>query len=273
MKVMVTRPAREALDWVHRLQEAGFVACGLPLIDIAGPPDAHRVAQAWQQLLSFNAVMFVSGNAVDYFFASKPALGPAHFAQPAIKMRAFVTGPGSLAALLRAGVDPAMIDVPHASLGQFDSEALWAVMGHRVIPGYRVLVVRGSTFRAKPADYDDSGVGRDWFSKQVIAAGGEVEFVVSYQRRCPELTPHMHASIQSAVSGNAVWLFSSSEALANLLGLPSLQDVDWRGASAIATHPRIEAAVRAAGWGVVAASRPALEDIRVALASLESHHP
>jgi uroporphyrinogen-III synthase len=267
MKVMVTRPAREALDWVHKLEEAGFAACGLPLIDIVGPPDAHRVAQAWQQLPSFNAIMFVSSNAVDYFFASNSALGLAHFAQSAIKIRAFVTGPGSLAALLRAGVDPSMIDVPNASQGQFDSEALWAVMGHRVVPGYRVLVVRGSTFRAKPADCDDSGVGRDWFAKQVIAAGGAVEFVVSYQRRCPELTPDVHARIQSAISGKAVWLFSSSEAIGNLVALAPQQH--WRGHRAVCTHARIAQAARAAGFGVVCESRPILAAVVASIESLQ----
>ncbi|MFM1978754.1 MAG: hypothetical protein RLZ68_19 [Pseudomonadota bacterium] len=267
MKVMVTRPAREAHDWVHRLQEAGLVASSLPLIDIGGPADVHRVTQAWEQLPSFNAVMFVSANAVNYFFALKPASALAHWAQLAIKTRAFVTGPGSHAALLRAGVDPSMIDAPDAGQGQFDSEALWAVMGHRVAPGYRVLVVRGSTLMAESSDGDAAGVGRDWFSKQVLSAGGEVEFVVSYQRRCPALTPEVHASIQSAVVDKAVWLFSSSEAIANLVALAPQQH--WNGHRAVCTHTRIAQAARAAGFGVVCESRPILADVVASIESLQ----
>ena len=78
---------------------------------------------------------------------------------------------------------------------------------------------------------------------------------------------------RQAGSDGSVWLFSSSEAVANLCQMAGLQDMDWRGARAVATHPRIADAVRAAGWGVVVASRPALNDIRQTLGSIESQHP
>jgi len=269
MQVIVTRPAREAQAWVQQLQKAGFAASSLPLIDIAGPPHEHSVIQAWGELPTYNAVMFVSGNAVDYFFTSKPAVAPVHCAQAAIKIRALVTGPGSYAALQRAGVDPSLIDAPDAQQGQFDSEALWAVMGHRVGPGYRVLVVRGTTAAPQKGDGNaadkDTGVGRDWFSKQVLAAGGHVEFVIAYQRRCPTRTPEVQAGIQAAVKGGAVWLFSSSEAVANLVALAPSQD--WNGHRAVCTHARIAQAASAAGFGVVCESRPILAAV---VASIES---
>jgi uroporphyrinogen-III synthase len=273
VQVIVTRPAREAQAWVQHLQDAGFDVTSLPLIDIAGPPDPRSVDQAWNELPTYDAVMFVSGNAVDYFFASKAALAPVGTAQPAIKLRALVTGPGSYAALQRAGVDPALIDAPDAQQGQFDSEALWAVMGHRVGPGYRVLVVRGTTVTPHKVhnnggDTDagnDAGVGRDWFSKQVLAAGGHVAFVIAYQRRCPTRTPAVQASIQTAIAGNAVWLFSSSEAVANLVALAPYHD--WHGHRAVCTHARIAQAASTAGFGVVCESRPILAAV---VASIES---
>jgi uroporphyrinogen-III synthase len=57
-----------------------------------------------------------------------------------------------------------------------------------------------------------------------------------------------------------------------LLAQAGLAGVDWRQARAIATHPRIAQAARAAGWGVVVESRPALDDIVMCLRSIESRH-
>lgn len=267
MHVMVTRPAREAQAWVQQLQASGFDANSLPLIEIAEPADAHSVVQAWRRLPEFDATMFVSGNAVDHFFALKPAETPVYSAQAAIKTRALVTGPGSYAALQRAGVAASLIDAPDAQQGQFDSEALWAVMGHRVVPGYRVLVVRGTTVAQPGEPGADVGVGRDWFSKRVIAAGGQVEFVVAYQRRCPEPTPAVQAGIQAAVNDKAVWLFSSSEAVAHLRALAP--DQDWHGQRAVCTHTRIAQAASAAGFGVVCESRPILAAVVASIESLQ----
>ncbi|HEY3049162.1 MAG TPA: uroporphyrinogen-III synthase, partial [Polaromonas sp.] len=71
----------------------------------------------------------------------------------------------------------------------------------------------------------------------------------------------------------SVWLFSSSEAVANLASQPHLSRLDWRRARAVATHPRIADTLRAAGWGVVVESRPALKDIKAVVRSIESHYP
>jgi uroporphyrinogen-III synthase len=224
--------------------------------------------------------MFVSGNAVDYFFKQKVAVTKAGYAPAAIKtiandghalppaLRFMAPGPGTVAALIAAGVAAGQIDAPQADAAQFDSEALWAVVGQRDWRGRRVLVVRGEGQEA-------GGVssGRDWIARQWEAAGAQVDFVGVYQRRAPVLTEAQIQRARAASSDGSVWLFSSSEAVANLAGLPALAGVDWRRARAIATHPRIEEAVRAAGWGVVVASRPALKDIRDTLASIESLYP
>jgi uroporphyrinogen-III synthase len=141
------------------------------------------------------------------------------------------------------------------------------VMGHRVVPGYRVLVVRGTSTTPQGVACAEAGVGRDWFSKQVLAAGGQVEFVVAYQRRCPALTVAVQEGIQLARSDNAVWLFSSSEAIANLAALaPHLQ---WDGHRSVCTHGRVAQAARAAGFGVVCESRPILEAVMASIESLQ----
>ena len=69
-----------------------------------------------------------------------------------------------------------------------------------------------------------------------------------------------------ANDADQLWLLSSSEALTNLQSL--VPGIDWSAAGALATHPRIAAAARSAGFGQVIESRPALPDVVRALESV-----
>lgn len=265
MRVIVTRPQQDAGPWVAALADAGHDAVALPLLGVGPAPDPAAVVAAWERMAAFDAVMFVSGNAIAQFFALKPAAATVFTAQAAIKTRAFVVGPGSVAALLRAGAEPAYIDAPAPQVGQFDSEALWAVVGHHVQPGYRVLIVRGADSAGVAGGAVGNGAGRDWFASQVLAAGGGVEYVVAYQRQAPALDGAQRALACQAARDGSVWLFSSSEAIGNLVAACSGQS--WQQARAVVTHPRIAQAARAAGFAVVCESRPTLAAV---LASIES---
>ncbi len=263
MRVIVTRPQREAQEWVQALRQAGQGAEALPLIAIGPAPDEAQVRQAWQRLAQYQGVMFVSANAVTGFFAAQPDAA-AVFAAPAVPTRAWATGPGTLKALLRAGVPAACIDAPPADAAQFDSEALWQLVGGRVGPGSRVLIVRGGD---AAEGGNTAGAGRDWFARQVAQAGGSVDFVVSYQRQRPQLDAAQLQLARQAAGDGSVWLFSSSEAVHNLQAC--LPQQDWRGARAVATHARIAQAARAAGFAVVRESRPALADIQASIESMQ----
>ena len=59
--------------------------------------------------------------------------------------------------------------------------------------------------------------------------------------------------------GEHLWLFSSSEALGHLAA--AAPRADWRGAAAIATHPRIAASARAVGIGRVCECRPEFDAV------------
>ncbi len=266
MRVIVTRPVQDSAKWVDALAQAGFDTQALPLIAVGPAPDSEAVRAAWARIASFDAVMFVSGNAVAHFFALKPASALVFAGQAAIKTRAFVPGLGSLDALRQVGVNAACIDAPDAQAGQFDSEALWAVVAHRVVPGYRVLIVRG-TGDARMAPDVGSGVGRNWFAKQVESVGGSVEFVVAYQRCVPHWSEAEVALARTAASDGSVWLFSSSEAVANLVA--AFPDAPWHQARAVATHVRIAQAARAAGFAVVCESRPTLDALVFSIESLQ----
>lgn len=268
MRVIVTRPLHEAQKWVHALCDAGYSAESLPLICVAPAADPTAVVAAWNRLGSYDAVMFVSGNAVDHFFALKPPLAPVFGMPGATNTRAFVIGPGSFSALKRAQVELDYIDMPDKSAEQFDSEALWSVVAHRVKAPFRVLIVRG-TGDANPAvlaSQADEGAGRDWFAKKVRAAGGAVEFVVSYQRSAPVLSQSDRSMVQHAAVDGSVWLFSSSEAIGNLVA--AFDGQSWAKAKAVVTHTRIAIAAREAGFDVVCESRPTLAALMASIESL-----
>ena len=283
-RVIVTRPAQDAQRWVQWLQQTGADAEALTLIDIAplaGAADSSALQRAWRALPGYAACLFVSGHAVEHFFKEKTTFTQEGRAKYAIhnvasqafgsipaKLRFMAPGPGTVTALRLAGIAAAQIDAPPPDAGQFDSQALWQVIGQRDWRGQRVLIVRGQS-----AGADGGSPGRDWIARQWLAAGAIVDFVAVYQRRAPVLSQAELERARAASADGSVWLFSSSEAIANLLGLGGLQQTNWSGALAIATHARIAQTARTAGWGVVVESRPALQDIRQALDSIELRHP
>ncbi len=234
---------------VEALVSLGFDAVAMPLIEVVGPPEPQALVHAWNRLAGFDAVMFVSGNAVEHFFAARPDANLLFTGSSPKVLRAFVTGPASQSALRKAGVEAKWIDAPHAQEDQFDSEALWRVVQTQVKPGFRLLIVRG-------AESDDpaQGAGRDWLASRVVEAGGQVEYVVAYQRQLPDWTAGRGLLAAQAASDGSIWLFSSSQAIRNLAVLCPGQT--WSQARAVVTHARIAQTALALGFSDVLESRP-----------------
>ena len=258
-RVLVTRPSHDAAPWVRQLAERGIAAEALPLIEIVPEPMGGALLRARQRLGDYAVAMFVSGNAVDGFMDADQALEQTCPAPTAIETRAWSPGPGTTAALRRAGWPAARIDEPAPDAPQFDSESLWACVAPQLRPGLRVLIVRGG-------DADGAVAGRDWLAAQLAAGGAQVDQVVAYRRRPPLLDAAARARAAAAAADGSLWLFSSSEAIANLR--QCLPHMGWQAARALVTHPRIGAAARAAGFGAVHESQPTLEAVA---ASIKSH--
>ena len=277
MRVIVTRPETDAQAWLDAIQKAGHEAVYLPLIEIGSAPDAKAVDLAWQQWPRWQAVMFVSAQAVRMFFAQRPMqAGP----------RFWATGPGTRQALIEAGVAANAIDAPNADSAQFDSEALWQVVSPSLKKQVPVLIVRGNedsldsnptltanananaNANSNPGNnqsVNPQGVGRDWLAQQIIQAGASVEFVAAYSRRPPRWSaPQLEIAKQAAFDGS-VWCFSSSQAVLHLQA--QLTNVQWNKACCVATHARIAQTARDVGFVHVVQTRPVLSDV---LASLES---
>lgn len=277
-RVLVTRPLHDAKPWVDAFRARGLQAEALPLIGI-GPctdPAAHQALLRARQLAlkpgHYRAVMFVSGNAVQYFFAQDQT--PAFDAEALLApdTRAWTPGPGTKRALLEAGLASLQIDGPSPDAAQFESEALWQNVHGQVRPGDRVLIVRGTSPATAPvADNagmpipSTQGAGRDWLAARLREAGAEVELLAVYERQLPVWTAQQLDLARQAASDGSLWLFSSSEAVANLQQL--LPQQQWHSGLALTTHERIASKALSAGFGRVLHSRPSLDDV---VASIES---
>jgi uroporphyrinogen-III synthase len=243
--VLVTRPARQAADWVERLRTRGVDARALPLLAIEPSSEPAALHDAWRTLDRQALAMFVSPNAVDAFFAARPADAAW---PPALRVAA--TGPGSVAALVGAGVPRAQCTAPAAP--PYDSSALWALLAPETWAGRPVLIVRGDG-------------GRDEFAQSLRAAGAHVRFVQAYRRSAPDWSAAERALAQAALAAPQahVWLLSSAEALGHLPAL--LPGAAWRDASALASHPRIAERARGLGFGDVREVAPTLDAVLAAL--------
>lgn len=252
MKLIVTRPLRQAAPWVTRLQALGVEAQALPLIRIEPLADATPVRQAWMKINGYALVMFVSPNAVQYFFAGAPGVVPGEQPVWPPGVLAGSPGPGTTQALQAAGVPASLLVQPDPAGGRFDSEGLWEELQFRPWAGRRALVVRGEE-------------GRDWLADALRARGAEVDFIASYRRLPPELDAAGHLLLHDAMAEPAshLWHFSSSEAVGWLRELSAAQHppFNWASSRALGTHPRIVQTLREAGFGHVALVTPTVQAV------------
>ena len=244
-RVIVTRPEPECSRWVSAMQAEGISAVAFPLIEIASIPFVFDTTQ------NYDAFVFVSRSAVDGFLKTVKT-------EALQAKRCLVSGLGTRAVLIQYGLQEDLIDAPDNLSNQFDSEALWAVSSQRDWSGKRVLIVRG-------ANYLGEQEGRPWLADQLTAAGAQVEFVATYERRLPHLSDEHRALLQATQDGDSqdIWLFSSSQSIAHLKLLVPTRN--WKTSRAIATHERIFISARGAGFGDVKITRPVLSDVIKAL--------
>jgi uroporphyrinogen-III synthase len=243
----------------------GIDAIALPLIDIRPAASQQAVCAAQRQLADdagrIQAVMFVSAAAVSHFLIANNADGICgnllkNFTNG--HCRAWATGQGTVRALLVAGVPALQIDSPGLNGTQWDSESLWAQVSPKLDTVQQVLIVRG-------ADPTGHTQGRSWLATQLEARGIAVQQVAAYERHLPFWTPEQHALAAQTAQGG-LWIFSASEAIANLQQLMS--GAQWQSANALATHPRIAQTARDAGFGVVCESLPGLAQVIASIKSL-----
>ena len=262
--VVVTRPAGENEAWLAALRDAGFPTLALPLIHIAplATPSDGLISEVLHKHPRLSAVMFVSVNAVRYFFAN---LTPAQrdtwqksWDQGA-GPRCWATGAGTWRALLSEGVPASAIDWPGEDAPRYDSEQLWAEVAPQITATSGVLIVRGQSGNASAGS---QGEGRDWLGRQIVSVGATVDYLSVYQREVPRWDAMFEYSWRLAMAdANAIWLISSSQALQHAQLLMGDDYHRLWNRRLICTHNRIAESARAAGWQRVFVSRPVMAEV------------
>jgi len=222
--IVVTRPAAQAERLGRLLVEAGAMPLYFPLIDIrplADPADARRKLA---RLADYDAVVFVSANAVE----QAAALLPAGASLGASALVAAV-GPGTARALAAHGVDRVLLPSR-----RYDSEGLLERAELLAMQGRRVLIVRGRG-------------GRELLPETLRARGATVEYAECYERAPPVAPVALLLDAWRADRLHAVTI-TSSEGLRHFHALlPPDGRERLRATPVFVTHERMHATARALG--------------------------
>ncbi|HVB87837.1 MAG TPA: uroporphyrinogen-III synthase [Candidatus Dormibacteraeota bacterium] len=74
-RIVVTRAPEQAAEMVHALEDLGAEVAVLPLVAFAPPDDCNALDEALRNLSRFDAILFLSRNAVRYVFQRCRTLG------------------------------------------------------------------------------------------------------------------------------------------------------------------------------------------------------
>ncbi|HEX6588418.1 MAG TPA: uroporphyrinogen-III synthase [Longimicrobiales bacterium] len=160
VRVLVTRPERQAAAMVDALRAVGAEPVLFPAIRIEAPRDGGaRLREAARAIDTFDWVVLGSANAAERTLAALDEVG-----SPAAGTHArwACVGPGTAGALREAGIEPALI------AGRHVAEGLLEAFEGEELAGRRVLLPQAE-------------VARPVLAHGLEAAGGEVHVVHAYR--------------------------------------------------------------------------------------------
>ena len=244
--ILVTRPGTAGSALVDALRERGAEALWLPSFELGPAPDPALVATTLQRLAEFDLAIFVSPAAVRGAAAALPPRWPA-------RTRAAVVGTATASALrAQYAVAPPRLVEPAGEASAGGSEALWVALGAQGLleqgAPSSVLILRAAH-------------GREWLAEQLRATGANVTTLAVYTRSACALAPAARARLAAWLGeGRAIaTVLTSSEAVAvlaqQLAADPALRATVLAG-RALASHERVAAAARAAGFAQVTLAAP-----------------
>lgn len=175
-RILVTRPAAQAASLVGMIEESGGEAVCFPLLEIAPVQDLAPLMAAAASLETYDFVVFISPNAVNYAVPHLLSGRDWPKGLPAVAI-----GPSTVKALENLGVGPVL-----APSERFDSEAVLALpaLASAQVRGRRVLILRGNG-------------GRELLSETLQARGATVCRVSCYQRSAPSDATRLRSSLRA----------------------------------------------------------------------------
>lgn len=223
--VVLTRPEGRNEPLAQRLGKLGIESLAMPVLKIDPAPAIDGLPRPED----YDLIVFVSGNAVSYYFQQlmragvQPTQWPAH-------VRVAVVGAATAVAVEQTGLVPARAIVcPHAADAQ-DSESLWKVLQPQTRTMRKALIVRGQD-------------GREWLGGHLENAGIKVDRHTAYLR-CPlDWSPSVLQRLRAAAeSGRTVICLLTSSHSVDIFVQNALRH-DLLGACAafryVVIHPRV----------------------------------
>jgi uroporphyrinogen-III synthase len=199
MRVLVTRPRKEADEFARALGEIGAEAIFFSTIAIFPVKDVSALDQAISHLQVYDWLIFTSANAVDAVLERKAALGIEHFPET---LRIATIGPKTAARLVEGGVSPVFIPE------EYIAEAILPGLGD--IKDRRVLLPMAD-------------IARDTLPKAIQKANGIAHVVTAYHTLPPEPDPAGLAALREGVD---IITFTSGSTAANFVSLVQRAGLD-----------------------------------------------
>ncbi len=237
VRVLVTRPRRQAAELVEAVESAGGEAIRFPVIEIR-PREPGQIATDARGLTRPDICVLVSVNAVRY---GLDFTGDARLA---------AIGPATAAAIEARG---RTVDIRRG----FTSEHLLEAPEMTEVAGKTVRIVRG-------------GEGRELLAKSLERRGAGVEYLSVYERRLPAVEPRDIDALAAALLAGeiAAVVVMSVQSLENLLRLlPESARDTLRGTVLVTPSERVIKVLvkRHRGWRATLARGPQASDMLAGL--------
>ena len=202
--VVITRPLAQAEVFAERVIGFGRSAVVFPLLEIPPLADINPLLRALDHLSMYSMVAFVSPNAIEACLA--------HLFSWPKEVAIAVMGEGSRMALALHGINELTHTIlspidPHRS----DSETLFAALDIVRLRDKKVLIIRGET-------------GRELLADTLRAEGVDVTQVAAYRRIAPVINHATTLQLSRLLQDKNDWIFTSSEALRNLMPMIAALD-------------------------------------------------
>jgi len=222
-RIIITRPEGQAGDLVEQLQSlnAELSVQHLPLIEIQ--PLQYSVNRS-----RFDKAIFISRNAVNYFFVDTLPTISSYFAvgKPTAKI-----------------LEKHIKQMPLFP-EQMNADGLVAMEELRAVEGEEILLVKGEG-------------GRSLIYDELTSRGAKVTELDVYRRKLPELAAQK--AIINSYSSHNIWMITSAEAISNLYRILGLSNKPHHQTKLIVSSDRLSEVARNKGFQIVAQSAGATD--------------
>lgn len=247
-RLVITRAPEQAREMIHALEALGAEVLLLPMVEFAPPHDCRELDDALSKLSGFDAILFLSKNAVRYIFGRCRELGIKCEVVESSKCMIAAVGPGTAQAIASEG-----LRVDYIAKGQ-TGEALVRELGDRVAR-QKVLLPR-------------SDRGDECLSKALREAGAHLTEVIAYRTTAPEtIEPGLLARVRGGEVDAVIFASPSAfNTFSDFVGVDEVANLSARVQFA-ALGPTTANAIRGAGARVeIESAEPSASGLANAIA-------